>query len=247
MRKDKLWDELRSFPKDQQLNGEVKQEMLQNLQSEALQKKRQRVKPSKPRKPGMVLKRVSISFLSLAVLFIAGTFLFSEIQMNQQTTPQQNEDGKQDNMQLQDADQGEQAETPEPLEKEDAIRILREFKSTFNELYQRSGDDQKVTGIQSLEEVKKKLETIMSAELAQWFTDSYFREQNGEVYVVAMDGPTWLQEDVPFDLEELSSTEYKVHQERDNELLGHRIMTYVLVYDEDHWIVDRMESENLDQ
>ncbi|SET48129.1 hypothetical protein SAMN05421676_10555 [Salinibacillus kushneri] len=189
MKKKELWNELRTFPKDRKIRDRTKMEILQRIKTESVRQKRSRLGP--------MFKKVFISFVSIAVLFFTAIFLWSEVQMNQKTTPQTEDSAGQETI----LEEGEDEKTPEALNEEDVLRIMQQYEKTFKELYNRANEDQKLPNVQSLDEVYEQLRTVMSADLAESFTELYFREENGEVYVIAQDGATWLEEDLPFDLE----------------------------------------------
>ncbi|WP_100407416.1 LysM peptidoglycan-binding domain-containing protein [Bacillus solitudinis] len=127
-----------------------------------------------------------------------------------------------------------------------ARNVMTEFKKSFMDLADNSKKDGEITNLDSKEELVSYFTAIMSEELATWFADTYFREENNILYIKAMDAPTWLQTDQPFTLEKVNDTEYKVIQERNNALIGHVNMIYILSLKDGEWIVKNIEREEID-
>ncbi|WP_158735568.1 hypothetical protein [Alteribacillus sp. YIM 98480] len=143
-----------------------------------------------------------------------------------------------------DPDEGEDIPA---FTKERAVELMNDYKESFVSLINEAGNDQKIDSYQTKEEVKEHFKTTMSDDLAQWMTDSYFTEEEDGVYVIAKDGPTWLEEGQPFELEEVTETHVKIVQERDNELLGNVEMIFHTAYQDDKWIVDEIDSNDADE
>ncbi|MRG87806.1 hypothetical protein [Salinibacillus xinjiangensis] len=248
MKEENLMEELRTFPNNKTMGEQSKVEIEKAIQEEA--RKRRNHQPIKQSSGGFPFKGVVISVMSAAVLFLAGTFLYNEIQLNEGVAPLTDNSGSDDpkpSIDNEDPNEQEtQEQTPEELDKQSALEVMETFKTTFVRMYSSSDENLKIPEAQSIEDIKEEFRTIMSDELAEWYAESYYREENGEVFVVAMDGPTWLEADIPYDLEKISETKFKINQERDNEQLGHRIMSYVLIYEEGHWKVDDIETEVLE-
>ncbi|SFP67876.1 hypothetical protein [Salibacterium halotolerans] len=147
---------------------------------------------------------------------------------------------------MQEAPAEPEDETPPALTEERAVEVMTSYRESFETLVNDT-DSQRVASYESLDGVRQHFEKVMSEELAQSMTDSYFRMQNGSVYVVAMDAPTWLQEDQSFTLEQEAEDHVRIVQERSNEMLGHVEMVYHAVYNGDRWILDDIVSTQLDE
>ncbi|WP_026703102.1 hypothetical protein [Salibacterium aidingense] len=142
------------------------------------------------------------------------------------------------------AEETEEEETPE-LTEEKAFQLMADYEESFTSLINET-DSQKVESYQTTDEVRQHFEGVMSEDLASWMTDSYFREEADGVYVIAKDAPTWLQEDQPFELEEESEGHVRIVQERNNNLLGHVEMIYHAAYVDGQWMVDEIETNELE-
>ncbi|RSL34065.1 hypothetical protein D7Z54_08130 [Salibacterium salarium] len=138
----------------------------------------------------------------------------------------------------------QQDEDTPALTRESAVELMNSYKESFVSLINET-DNQKIESYQTTDEVKQHFANTMSDELATWMTDSYFTEEDDGVYVIAKDGPTWFQEDQSFELEEVSEGHVKIVQERENELLGHVNMVYHASFQENQWVVDDIETNEL--
>ncbi|MGY4690820.1 hypothetical protein [Salibacterium sp. K-3] len=142
-------------------------------------------------------------------------------------------------------EQGEEEASIPELTEERALEVMNAYRESFETLVNET-DSQRVESYQTLDEVQQHFEDVMSTDLAEWMTDSYFREGDDGVYVIAKDAPTWLQQDQSFELEQEAEDHVRIVQERDNEMLGHVEMIYHAVYDGSQWIVDEIETNELD-
>jgi hypothetical protein len=106
-----------------------------------------------------------------------------------------------------------------PILEPDAEQVLNEYKSTFMGLAENANDNGEITELESKEE---------------------------KLFIKAMDAPTWLVNNKPFNVEKINETEYKVIQERNNELLGHVNMIFVLSHNGESWIVKDIQQEELE-
>lgn len=170
------------------------------------------------------------------------TNLESEEQQAEQDSSTGTEQEQQENETVQeDAEQSEFE-----MNKSVARDVLTNYKDTFTELIDRANQGGRLEQFQSFEELREYLQSAMSDDLAQMFVDTYFRKsEDGAIILKAMDAPTWLDADQSFRLEEIANQKWKITQERNNELLGHRNMIYILTRDQENWIVDDVQSEEV--
>ncbi|WP_227936497.1 hypothetical protein [Alkalihalobacillus deserti] len=143
--------------------------------------------------------------------------------------------------------EGNDQEEKRSLNKAEAEEVMNDYKSTFMEVAENADQQGKVANYHSKEELLTYFTSIMSQELARWFADTYFVEKNDELYIKAMDAPTWLDNESEFKLKKVNDQQYKVIQERDNEFIGHLNMIYVLLLQDEKWIVDEIQSEKLNR
>jgi hypothetical protein len=132
------------------------------------------------------------------------------------------------------------------LTKETAVKLMKEYQESFVSLINETKpNDLKIESFQSKADVQQHFTQTMADELAQSMTDTYFTEKEDGVYVIAQGGPTWLEEEQPFDFEVVSDQHVKIVQERDNEYLGHVRMVYHIKYQENQWCVAEVQREDL--
>ncbi|RKL67348.1 hypothetical protein CR203_08210 [Salipaludibacillus neizhouensis] len=150
--------------------------------------------------------------------------------------------------------ENENSENKGSLEEEDSVsepnaeEVMAEYKETFLEIQNQAKENEgNLPDFESKQALTSHFKTIMSDDLANWYTDAYFKEEDGNVSLLPQDGPTWLKETEPYELEKVNDEEYHVIQEWDNELLGHRFMIYVLTYNGEKWIVEEIQSEIVEE
>ncbi|MBB5174237.1 hypothetical protein [Texcoconibacillus texcoconensis] len=144
-----------------------------------------------------------------------------------------------------DIDMGIQTERVQEKEVDDVMQVLDEYESIFMDIVDRAGEDGKVASFESKDDLLSHFTTVMSEDLAKSHVDMYFQEDGDELYILAMDAPIWLNEEEPYDVEEVSTEEYHVIQEHDNEMFGHVNIIYVLTFDGDNWVVDEIKQDEL--
>lgn len=260
MNKNKLLKELRSFPKDKQLDAITKRRIEKDIQNEI---KRERMVEIKMKKRNN-LKKAMVGIVSAAVLLLVITLFVNEIQFNTSNesadTPPPNEEtmnqgennqteneNNESNENDENAENAENAEEVKTIEEPDAEQVMTDYKDTFLGVQEHANEntDGQLTDFNSMEELISHFKNIMSDDLANWYAEAYFREEDGSVYLLPQDGPTWLKENEPYDVEKVNDEKYKVIQERNNELIGHRNMIYILSYTGGNWIVEEIQSEEI--
>ncbi|MFC7062441.1 YSIRK-type signal peptide-containing protein [Halobacillus seohaensis] len=179
---------------------------------------------------GEKMKKFTVGIASVAV---AGLFVFLGVTTINPDPNQQ--------------DQVTEQQEIDEFNKETAREVMEKYRESFATLVEAGNDDGLITTFESKEEVKSHFTEVMSEDLASWMVDSYVNEEDGNLYVVAKDSPTWLAEDTDFQIEEVSNDHYKIIQERDNELLGHVEMIFHSEWQEGKWILSEIESTQLEQ
>lgn len=156
----------------------------------------------------------------------------------QEESPNQTVEPEDDQLQ----EDNEASEKPEF----DAEKIMNNYKTTFMSLAQEANKDGKLTSIETKKQLMSYLQQIMSKDLASSYADMYFRVENDGVYMKAMDAPTWLDQSQTFEIEKVNENEYKVTQERNNELLGHVNITYEIILKNDSWLVADIQTKKVE-
>ncbi|WP_201712943.1 hypothetical protein [Rossellomorea arthrocnemi] len=132
------------------------------------------------------------------------------------------------------------SETDHTLTKEQAAKILQDYKNTFMVDTSSEGTVEKY---QTKEELLSHYQSIMSEELAQGYVDDFFKMENGKLKMVATEPPVWLNPDQEYKVNEQDHTTYHVIQSKSSQLRGDREYTFELEYEKDHWMVADVSSE----
>ncbi|MBM7604200.1 hypothetical protein JOC75_002173 [Metabacillus crassostreae] len=192
-----------------------------------------------------------ILFLSFLVVACSNTASDDNRQESEQSEAQQENDEplKEENPnQTVEPDDEQLQDDNENSEKSEfnAEEIMNEYKTAFLSLVQETENDGKLTSIQTQEQLMSYLQQNMSKDLASSYANTYFRVESDGVYMKAMDSPTWLDPSQTFEVEKLNEKEYKVIQERNNELLGHVNVTYKIIFSNTRWIVDDIQTKKVE-
>ncbi|WP_421384808.1 hypothetical protein ACOJQI_08560 [Bacillus salacetis] len=135
-------------------------------------------------------------------------------------------------------------ESNDQMTKEKAADVLSQYKDTFMEVINAGPE---LEEYESKEEIIQHFSTIMTPEYAESLADTYIREENGSLSVVATETPLWLREDQSYTLTEVSEEEYEVIQHINNQLRGRKEVTFTLVMEDDTWVVGKVETRNAEQ
>ncbi|EDL64077.1 hypothetical protein [Bacillus sp. SG-1] len=198
----------------------------------------------------------AILFCFLAAVLAAGCSSEEAGTNNQEENPgetqQSDNQAEQDEQQTDDngtdtEEDGQQSEdSPEDmsLTKEEAADILQQYETTF---MVETNEDGTVEAYETEEELLSHFKTIMSDELAQTYVDEFFREDSGQLKIIATEPPVWLNPEVDYEFNKKNETTYHVVQRKNSELRGDREYTFELKYQSNQWIVSEVSSEKLDQ
>ncbi|MED4163149.1 hypothetical protein [Halalkalibacterium halodurans] len=241
MRREKLVEELRSLPKDKKMNEQSKQNILLVLKEEIVKEnQREEVK-----KNGEFMKKWLFVGMNVAVLTVIIALVVHEVDFKtqEQTTPVEVKSPVQSEPPIAEKQQPseQQDEIPEP----NIMLLMQRYETAFWEVVDDKDTDGRLQTYQVKEEVTAHFKTVMSQQLAEWYTDTYIKEEQGELFVRAMDGPVFFDPDESYEKEKITNKKYKISQEPANELLGEIRTIYILVYDGEQWIVDELQSEDL--
>ncbi len=127
----------------------------------------------------------------------------------------------------------------------DAEKVLAAYRSVFEELVEQTGDQGHLAMYNSSEEVEAHFQQAMSPQLAEWFVETYIMETEEGVFLLPMDGPIWLDKERPYEVLKITDTEYQVVQEWDTDYLGHVNIIFVLIHDDEKWVVHDLLHEDL--
>ncbi|MBE4909194.1 hypothetical protein IMZ08_14095 [Bacillus luteolus] len=203
------------------------------------------VEIQQPERGRLLMKKIQVGVASAAAIVLIG-FLgvnivlnsgnqAGDVEPNVEQTPTTNEDKQKDN----------QDQEAIEFSKETAKQVMQNYKSAFQEI--ETNTEGKITNFQTIREIETHLAKAMSMDLVDWLIEAYIQETNGELFMRAMDAPTWLAEDTDFSIEEVNKEHYTIIQERNNELIGHVEMTYHAKMNDGKWILTDIESKELEE
>lgn len=140
-------------------------------------------------------------------------------------------------------DQSEQAS--DTLNKEQAKVVLSDYEEAFKNVINNTNQELKQQEYTDQQQVKKYFQNFMSEDLALSLMDTFIRKEEDGLYIVATEGPLFLEEDQPFTFTKSDQETATVTQERENPMIGHIQMEYTITKNEDSWIVQEIDSEQL--
>ncbi|MDQ0257750.1 hypothetical protein J2S74_005212 [Evansella vedderi] len=252
---------LSEFPRNK-MNEETKQRIEASLREE----KQQTAFLAKRKERINMFKKVGAAVLTAGVLLVVVLILPNELQWNQTTPPMEEDRGQHDEEDVdrtgddqkeeednQNDSSGENVENEENASNENGDSVpelneedvLIEYRKTTEAIFERRKDDLRIPDIDSKQEMVEYVNSVMSVELGRWFAETYFEEREDGLYVIPKDGLTYLEEDEPYEVEQVSESVYRVIQERDTDMLGHIKIIFNLAYNGENWIVDSIDSEDI--
>ncbi|MRH41082.1 hypothetical protein GH741_00150 [Aquibacillus halophilus] len=229
--------ELRDFP-THKLSQSSQEKIHQNLMTSV-----QKVKKTKRRE--IVMKKVMIGTVSVAALVLFILLGVNTFFNTNQNTGEVDEEVNNPPQQEPEQQEPESSAVPE-FDEEKAREIMTNYKQAFVSLTEARNSDGLITTFDSISEVHSHLSEVMSADLASRTIDSYVEEKDDGVYLIAKDAPTWLAEDTEFTVERVNDEHYKIIQERNNELIGHKELIFHSEWRDEKWIVSQIDSNNLE-
>lgn len=130
---------------------------------------------------------------------------------------------------------------------EKAKELMGQYKQSYSSLVKEAEENSgKIISFSTKAEIQKSFTGILTDEYAASFTDSYFTEKDGNVFIIPKDGPPWLT-DEDFTVKKIEDDHYFVTQEQDSLDLGHVLLTYHFQYVDDNWLISNVEKTNLDE
>lgn len=126
------------------------------------------------------------------------------------------------------------------LSKAEAEEVMKQYKDNFMKVVDQGPE---LEEYQSKEEIIEHFSKNMTENLAEKQADTFIKEQDGELSVVATEPPVFLNPQEEYKFEKVSDDEYKIAQQIQNELRGSRKMTYMIVKGESGWLVGNYTTE----
>lgn len=121
---------------------------------------------------------------------------------------------------------------------------VEELEQQFYDLvYQETENAYQLRDYDSIDALEEDMNQVMAPELANYYLDLLFYEEDGIPYVVPTEGPFQLDMEAAYTLEQTGETEYRVTQSSVNALNEEFTLTIVYQYEDGNWyIADRIEA-----
>ncbi len=177
------------------------------------------------------------------IVLVLTSILLASCSSNEESATSKQENNIEEERDIQEIKDEETNNTVPNL---DAEQIMRSYKDSFMKLVENRDKKGRLSNISSKDEVITHFTSTMSKDLAEWYAETYFREEDGKIILKAMDAPTWFVQDKEYSLDKVDERNYKLIQERNNGLIGHVNMIYNLYYNDEKWIVHSIDIEQLD-
>lgn len=134
----------------------------------------------------------------------------------------------------------------EELTKEEATKVVQQYEQAISHTIDVMQDENPDNDYTSKEEIKKYYTDSMTEELAASNADSYFWTIEGQFEVKPRDGGIQLQTDQPYTFNQLEEEKYELVQERDNELFNHVKAHFIIVRENEQWVIKKISKEELE-
>ena len=189
-------------------------------------------------------KLVTIPLLS-GILLLAGCSSDSDQTAN--TNSEEVERKKNQSEQNDDSgdEQNESEQAADTLNKEEAKVVLTDYEKAFKYVINNTNQELKQQEFTNQQQLKEYFQNYMSEDLAISFMETFIRVEEDGLYIVATEGPLFLDTEQPFTFTEIDGATASVTQERENTMSGHIQIEYTLTSNEDLWIVEEINSEQL--
>lgn len=113
---------------------------------------------------------------------------------------------------------------------------VKEMEQKFHELiHQETNEDGVVKNYDSKDRLEQEFNQHMLPEPARYYVDTYFKEDDGKLYLKSMDAPVEVMWDKDYTLEQVDDQNYKLTQTGENELRGEYTLTVHYTYEAEKW------------
>jgi len=154
---------------------------------------------------------------------------------------EQNSDSRDENSEQND----ESEQVAETLNKEEAKGVLTDYEEAFKHVINNTNQELKQLEYTDQQQLKEYFQNFMSEDLALSLMDTFIRKEEDGLYIVATEGPLFLEQDQAFTFTKSDEETATITQERENLMIGHIQMEYTLTKNEDSWVVDEINSKQL--
>ncbi|MGD7021241.1 hypothetical protein FZC79_00800 [Rossellomorea vietnamensis] len=187
------------------------------------------------------MKKISYG-VGLSLLLLAGCGTAEESTEANPAEAQAVKETQEETFETASTDKAVNGDTEEAeMTKEKAAEVLRQYEDTFMEVIDKGPE---LKEYESRDEIIQQFSTIMTKEQAEDLADIYINDKDGTLSVVATEAPIWLKYDQDYNVEKISEGEYHVIQNNSSELRGNLEVTFVLVLDNDSWLVSKTKTDN---
>ncbi|WP_085991500.1 hypothetical protein [Oceanobacillus senegalensis] len=114
-------------------------------------------------------------------------------------------------------DKKDAATQEKELRHEDIISLTKEFMDI---LIQESGENYKVKGFQTEEQILKELDKITTRQVAEAYVPYYYEEKTDGLYIVPTETPPWFIPKNSYEMKQVSDVQTKITQHNRTELDG---------------------------
>jgi hypothetical protein len=136
------------------------------------------------------------------------------------------------------------ANKKEPTET-NKIPTVKELKQVaaifFEELIQPTDDHYRVLDFNNKYVLQEHLMELASLHVVSYYINGLYEEQEGELYIIPMDSPPWIEESNPADLTKVNADEYILTQTNESDLHGHYKITISFKYIKNNWIITNVQ------
>ncbi|MRG87178.1 hypothetical protein GH754_12750 [Salinibacillus xinjiangensis] len=126
------------------------------------------------------------------------------------------------------------------LDKEEAEHLIQSFR---DQLIQETDEHLKVKNFNNKEELVNQLTKLADPELAKEYVDLFYKEENGDLYIIPKGGPVLLNKDLPYELAKNEGGLYYITQNNETEAKG-KYSLYILFNQSDgKWIIQDIKLD----
>ncbi|SHG48822.1 hypothetical protein [Ornithinibacillus halophilus] len=105
-------------------------------------------------------------------------------------------------------------------------------------------EDYQVVHYDSKDELLEEFEKIASKEVAKPFVDFYFKEKNGNLYIVPTETPAWFVKDKDYDMKQIEDGQVKINQFNESEFFGDYTIELTFTYTNKGWKITNITYPN---
>lgn len=119
------------------------------------------------------------------------------------------------------------------------VELEQQFQDLF---YQETTEEGQVINFDTKSALSFEFRSIMTWPLADYYVDTWYYEENGQLYLEATEGPLGLDPQQEYTLTKITDDHYQLTQETESELYGNATLTIDYQYEAGKWVfADRME------